>query len=858
MWIACLIGLLCATATAQPEAKRIYLAPDDHTDYMWAADEATYRQAFLEMLDYYLNQMDATAGNPPQYQSRWNCDGSFWVNAYEENRSESEVARLVGRIRDGHLNVTMNTLISCYGGQPTEAVLRGMYNAGRIERKYNVRLEMAMAMENQTLPFGLGSLWAGCGAKYSWYGICGCASKVSDANNREHEIYWWEGLDGSRILMKWNSMFHGNTSMGGYAEAYNISQIVNFLNTDIAFMSRYPYGVTGAFGRGWDGLKLMDNRTITTAQNNSTTTCLVIVSNEKDFFEDFNATYGNAIPTQSCGFGNEWDLYSASMAEVSASVRRSVEKLRGAEALATLVSLKKANFMQGREGARNQAWVDLGLYWEHDWTADGSVSANARVAWQRRLAGEIKSYVDTLQTDATLELAGMIRKGASGNTRYFVFNPLSWTRTDVADLPSSDTTPVHVVDVSTDVEAPSQILTVEGVRTLRILARDIPPAGYKVFEIRPGAGGNFTNAAIVGGKIIENEFYQVTVDDRGAITSLIDKERGGREFSRTIGGLALNDLGPGSGTVSVENEGPVSVTLLATGSAPLQHTTRISLLRGMRRIEIRNEIEQNFGDVRAWAFGFNLNSPDVWHEEIGAVIRARYLAEGGHYSPRCGRYDWLSLNHFADMSEQGGAGVGVTLSSADCAFMKLGQSAGKVLDEATPQISLLAGGQVDGPGYGIPNQGGDSYFLQRFALQTHDAYSQADAMRFALEHQNPLLTARIVGGDAYPETAFSLLTLSDPDVLLWSLKPAEEGIGQGMIARLWNQKSAATTLTLALPLDAVASAQRLTHLETSLDAASTQITEAVLIAPLAPQQIGTFLIKPQGGVAVGLSFLKVE
>ena len=71
--------LLCVTSAgtaAQGLQKRIYLAPDDHTDYMWTMDEENYRLAFLEMLDYYLNQIDATAGNPSPYQGRWNCDGS--------------------------------------------------------------------------------------------------------------------------------------------------------------------------------------------------------------------------------------------------------------------------------------------------------------------------------------------------------------------------------------------------------------------------------------------------------------------------------------------------------------------------------------------------------------------------------------------------------------------------------------------------------------------------------------------------------------------------------------------------------------------------------------------------------------
>ena len=69
--------------------------------------------------------------------------------------------------------------------------------------------------------------------------------------------------------------------------------------------------------------------------------------------------------------------------------------------------------------------------------------------------------------------------------------------------------------------------------------------------------------------MIESEFYHITVADRGAITSLIDKQRGGREFARSIGGRALNDLGPGTGVFEVENMGPVSATL--AGSDRLGH-----------------------------------------------------------------------------------------------------------------------------------------------------------------------------------------------------------------------------------------------------------------------------------------------
>ncbi|MGH7957292.1 MAG: hypothetical protein ACREH8_09785, partial [Opitutaceae bacterium] len=96
--------------------KRVYLGADDHTDYVWSGDEEAHRQAMVDMLDYYLDLADATEGNPPEHQSRWNCDGSFWVWEYERSKPAADVERLVRRIRDGHISVPLNALVSTYGG----------------------------------------------------------------------------------------------------------------------------------------------------------------------------------------------------------------------------------------------------------------------------------------------------------------------------------------------------------------------------------------------------------------------------------------------------------------------------------------------------------------------------------------------------------------------------------------------------------------------------------------------------------------------------------------------------------------------------------------------------------------------
>lgn len=839
--------LLVASTFAQ---RRFYIAPDDHTDYYWIGDEETYRQSFLTMIDYYLNKMDSTQANPSDQQMRWSCDGSLWMWEYERNRTATQFNRFMSRVQDGHMSVPLNALVLVNGGAPAETVLRGMYYPGQIERRYNVRFPMAIAMENQTHPYGLSSLWAGAGAKYSWKGVCNCATQVTQLENRDREIYYMGGRDGSRILMKWHSLYPNplqssqNQNYGGYSEAFEPLKSIQYAEGNATFQSRYPFPVIGAFGRGWDELQYTSDEFVTVAQQNTNPNRRIIVSNMEDFFQDFEAAHGAGLQTHAASYGNEWDALVASMAEVSARVKRSTEKLRGAEAMATLVSLNNPAFMNSRIAERDRAMLDMGLYFEHDWTADGPISRQRRADWSRKIEREISSYVDKLNDDARTELGRQISR-AGTEQRFFVFNPLSWARTDYADIPYKYNMKPRVVDISTGLEAPSQVLQFGTRKFLRVLAENVPSAGYKVFEIRPGAPANLAAAATINGNIVENGFYRLTFANDGAITSLIDKTRGNRETVRNIGGKVLNDLGGNrSGRIIVENAGPVSVTLRAESLSPLDHVTRVTMYRNSNRVDISNEIRQNFADVKTWAYSFDINSPDLWHEEVGAVIRGKLLANGGHYSPKNARYDWLTMNHFADLTDGGANNFGVTLSNADAYFMRLGSSGISSLDTATPQINVLSGGQIDGAALGIPNQGGDSFFNQRFALQTHGAFNQTSAMKFSLEHQNPFIAGMIEGtgtiGRAYPADSFSFVQISDPNILLWALKPAEDGISRGVVARVWNQGNSAVGYTLGLSRP-ILSAEKLTHIETTIGPAT--VNSGQLNANINQQQIQTHLLK---------------
>ena len=487
----------------------------------------------------------------------------------------------------------------------------------------------------------------------------------------------------------------------------------------------------------------------------------------------------------------------------------------------------------------------LGLFWEHNWTADGPISRAQRAAWEEQVATEIEYYVNSIQGEAIVRLGGMIPRPANAN-RFFVLNPLGWARTEAADFAYNGTANVHVTDLATGKDVLHQIVTLKGARYLRILAPDVPSAGYKVFEIRPGRGAQAPNdAAVAKGSTFENDAVRLVIERDGAISSFIDKARSNAELAATIGGRRVNDFAANSDegdTLRVENRGPVSVTVHAHSEAGLDHTTDITLYRGSSRIDIRNELNANFNDIRYWTFSFALQQPALRTEEVGAINLNKLKSAGGDYSDTHARYDHITVNHFADFTD-GPDTLGITISNPDLAFARMGESTLTNLDTTTPQLNMLAGGQVDGSSLGIPAQNGNTHFLQRFSLRAHGAYDQTAAMKFALEHQNPFVTAPVISkdGGTYPEASYSLVNINNPNVLLWALKPHDDGIEKGLVVRLWNLSESAATAGIHFT-PKLSAAHRTTHIETDLETIPLT-AEDTLQATFARQQMQTYSIE---------------
>jgi alpha-mannosidase len=794
---------------------------------MWNATEDEWYKYNFDMAKFYLNIGESTKGNAPEARSKWNYDVAWTLDMMEKRAPKEFLDRVIDQIKLGQASVPFNYTLPVYGASTLESVLRSFYYAGHLERAYGLDIDLAICQENATIPLGLASLWAGSGAKYSWRGVCNCATRINTIGQREHEIYWYTGLDGSRILMKWYSNFGWNAELGGYGEMLEPTVAVIQMDT-LCGSKRYPYNIAGAFGKGWDNMQNYSYDLAWGLGHRTRPGTKLYLSDQIDFFKHFELEYGKDLPSETVSYGNEWDINLASLAEVSGQLKLSMEKLRTAEAMATIVTYGDKKKLAPLEPLKQDFLHGIGMYNLHGWTADGPISRHDFATYMRKQQTNVSKYVDSLLSFSILEMGKMIDSQGKKNV-VFVFNALNWERNGFVDIKINGDFNA-ILDMGNGKTTEGIVISEDKERYLRVYVNSLPSVGYKLLQL-VNARKQATNEMFTFSEDkLETPFYTVKLNKSGAIASLFDKKLN-KEWVKG----KLNDLGesePDNGeNIKVIEKDARHIKILCASGSPVKHHCLITFYADNTRIDFDNTIQQNFDGILHWSFGFNVDQPEVWHEEVGAVIKAKLASAGGHYADKMARYDYLTLNHFVDV---GNSKESITLSNAECLFFRLGNSKFDFLDMNSSVIHVLLGGQVN-ENLGVISQDGDTIFNQHFSLMPHDhSFNQGESMCFSLEHQNPLQAGYVLEGGRLKERKYSFFTNDDKKSILWTLKPGEE---DGVIIRLWNMESKPKTARTSFgkPLQ---KAMYSSHVETNI--AEVPVSGNSLNFELNPYQIKSY------------------
>ena len=384
-----------------------------------------------------------------------------------------------------------------------------------------------------------------------------------------------------------------------------------------------------------------------------------------------------------------------------------------------------------------------------------------------------------------------------------VYNPLFWERTEPVEAEVSLSPPVKAIQIidSAGTEVPHQVLdersTPDRTRLrLIFIAEKMPSFGYRTYRVLGAeAGTEFKTDLSVDSSTLENEFFRLALNpETGWICSLFDK-KAGREVLSAEGNvlqaivdeppnmsaweLGLKDtpwnIGADGASIEVVERGPVRAVLRVKSAFRNSHFVQdIRLYHRVPRVDCRVHLdwqERNLMIKAAFPAAVN-NTAAVFEIPYGAIPRP---ADGTEVPA----LKWI------DLTDESGA-YGLSLLN-DCKY-------GFDIKGNVLRISIVHGATEPDP----EADRGEHELL--YSLYPHAGdWKEAKSFRKGHELNSPLIAhTGMVHSGAWPADQ-SFLRVEPGNVILSSLKKESGYFNQATILRFYELFGKETEVRVELP-----------------------------------------------------------
>jgi alpha-mannosidase len=634
-----------------------------------------------------------------------------------------------------------------------------------------------------------------------------CTTKMwwNDTNEPTMTTFWWQGLDGSKVLTHFPHDYN-NKMRGGdllrYLERNREADRVK----DLLFI----YG----WGDGGGGPSRQMAHLATRGLRNQQGLPPLKPGRAGDFFRRVERL-GPDLPTWVGEHLNEFHrgVYTT-QARTKRGNRLGEAALREAELWALAAHAALARDVPKPQ--LDRAWELLLHNQFHDVLPGSSIGRVYDLA--HRDYATILSEASAVRASAQDAIAAQVDTSAVERP-LVVFNPLSWARSGV-------------------VEAPGKTKTQKAV----LWVENVPPCGYAVVSAA-SAKSDPTAALTVEPSRVETPFYSISLDDAGRFTRLFDK-RAGREvlpagrkanellfFSdlpTNVGSdawdinLHYREVGgewPGGAEVRVVESGPVRAVLRVTrtvSNSTLEQDIRV--YAHSPRVDFITRVDwREMHKMLKVAFPVDLRNPRATYEvqfgHLERPIHANTSWEAAHYE--------VPAQHWADLSEPG---YGISLLN-DC---KHGYD---VCDGALRLTLLRAPKGPDGNA-----DLGQHEFT--YSLWPHPGdFREGRTVQAGYELAFPLTAVATTKHRGMLPASRSWLSVEPESVVVEAVKPPEEGAG--LILRVYEAHGARAEATVHFGLD-VASVEEVDLIERPI--AAVPLEDGVLRFAIQPFEIRTFRV----------------
>lgn len=504
----------------------------------------------------------------------------------------------------------------------------------------------------------------------------------------------------------------------------------------------------------------------------------VISATADQMFLDINASEAKGLPH----YTGEMELTNHSAGSLTSQAYQK-RWIRKQELLAQ--SAEEASVAAEWLGARhyplermNDAWtLAMGAHF-HDLAAGTATPKSYEFAWNDDVIA-LNQFAGIL-TSATEGVSAALNTQTNG-VPIVVFNPVNIAREDVVeaavDFPGGLPKAVHVVGADGK-ETQAQISDGK----VLFLAK-VPSVGYAVYEVESAANGGSNSQLKASENSLENQYYRVTVNSDGNVSSIYDKSLR-KELLAAPARLAISYDNPeqwpawnmdwdqeqaapkayvgGPAKVRVVENGPVRVALEVsreTAGSSFVQTIRLSAGDAGKRVEIGNVVDWNTKESNLKAT-FPLTSSNrmaTYNWDIGTIERP--TAEPRKFE--VASHQWIDVT---DMNGEFGATI-----LTDC------KNGSDKPNDNTIRLTLI---RTPGTRGGYHDQATQDighhefiYGITGHSSDWHTAQTDWQGQRL----NDPLIAFQTSKHTGALGRDFSLLKVDNPRIRVFALKKAEHG-----------------------------------------------------------------------------------
>ena len=809
-----------------------FVVPNEHLDLGYTDYQAKVAEVHARVLD---EAMELIKKHP---DFRYSVDGYWEIQQFLDGRTAAEKKELVQMIADRKIFIPAQFASLLTGFPTAETLIRSLYPSYRFSQQHHTPFDYASITDVPSYTWSYASILAAAGLKYFVAASDNYRGPILLLGHlNENSPFWWQGPDGSKILMWYSRHYHQVLTLFGMPP-----QVAAGHDALPVFLQMYEHpgyksDAVLLYGTQPENQDLYPQQAALVADWNKIYTYPKLeYSGFEKAMSYITQQFGDSIPTLSGDGGPYWEDGIASDAYYAAIERENESRAPSAEKLSTISSLVDSRIAPDQDKLRRM-WRNMVLMDEHTWTSAQSTTDphSEESVEQLKVKDSRATRAQWLVDNILRRSMGSIADSISApHGTLIVFNPLNWQRSALVefDLPNGR----ELVDKTTGQSVSCELLsTGKNYHRVRFMAVDVPALGYKAYTLKE-TKSNPPEAPSTMATTLESPYYRVTLDPQtGAVRSIFDKQLNKELVNatspyrfdqyvyvtgadhlpnrlvqyRTVSPLPQLAPHPAAGgrLVSVFKTpfGTEARMVSAAVNTPRIETT-VLLFNHQKKIEFINRIHKKQVFTREgvyFAFPFALPDPQFHYEiQNGDVDPAKDMLPGAGL-------EWFSVQHWVSVEQ---AGVSAAVLPLDASMVTLGDIARgtwpvKFGRRTGTIFSYVMNNYWDTNYRG--GQGGD--FTFRYVITSSAATHPTELSRLGWEEMTPLEVDDIVPQDKalnaprpLDGAESSFLSVSNPNVLLDTWKPAQDG--DGTILRFLNLSGQPGEVKIASPLLDVKSA----------------------------------------------------